>query len=229
MISLQTRNNVKDAIRLVSPIAIKASEQDDGVFEGYGSVFGVLDSYKDVVLPGAFSASLEKHKTAGTLPAMLWQHNPGKPIGVYTEMREDQKGLFVRGRLSLDTEQGREAYALLKMGALRGLSIGFMPVDSERVDGVNRVKEVDLWEVSLVTFAANSAANVESVRSFDTKQINSLSDVEKCLRDEGGFSRSQATAIVARTTDLYRRQRDAVRGVSETKQGAEALLQKLKS
>lgn len=229
MTLLQTRNSeIKVKSRLVSPIAVKMTD-DEGVFEGYGSVFGVKDSYGDVVDSGAFAESLKKHQAAGTLPALLWQHNPGKPIGVYTEMREDEKGLFVRGKLALSTEQGREAYELLKMGALRGLSIGFMPVDTEMGDGVNRLKEIDLWEVSLVTFPANGAANVSGVKSTDTKDLTSLSDVERCLREEGGFSRSQATAIVARTTELYRRQREAAQSISDTKQGASALLEKLKS
>ena len=106
-------------------LQIKAAG-DDGTVEGYGSVFGVRDNYDDVIAKGAFVQSLKDHKAAGTMPAMLWQHDADKPIGVWTEMVEDEKGLRIKGQLAMETVKGKEAHALLKMGALNGLSIGFM-------------------------------------------------------------------------------------------------------
>ena len=182
--------------RLDVPFKIKAVSED-GIFSGYGSVFGVIDSYKEVVAPGAFSESLSQRT-----PALLWQHRSGEPIGVYSALREDQTGLYVEGKLALKTARGAEAYELLKMGAISGLSIGFVTRDDsyDRVTGIRTLKKVDLWEVSLVTFPANDAARVSGVKSIDT--IASLADAESYLRDAGGFSRREATALVSRIKSL---------------------------
>lgn len=182
--------------RLDVPFKIKAVSED-GLFSGYGSVFGVIDSYKEVVAPGAFSESLSQRT-----PALLWQHRSGEPIGVYSALREDQTGLYVEGKLALKTARGAEAYELLKMGAISGLSIGFVTRDDsyDRVTGIRTLKKVDLWEVSLVTFPANDAARVSGVKSIDT--IASLADAESYLRDAGGLSRREATALVSRIKSL---------------------------
>lgn len=170
---------------------------DDGMIEGYGSVFGVRDSYSDIVAAGAFKASLAAHKAAGTMPALLWQHRSDEPIGVWTSMVEDQKGLAVVGQLAMDTTRGREAHALLKMRAINGLSIGFYlkewKYDTE--NDVRTLTEVDLWETSLVTFPANSAARVTAVKSIET--LESLREVEMMLRDRG-FTKTEAVALVAK-------------------------------
>lgn len=203
---------------------------EDGTFEGYGSVFGVKDSYSEVVAPGAFAASLKQHKADGTYPALLWQHDPSKPIGVYTSMREDEKGLLVKGKLALDTQLGKEAYSLLKMGGLNGLSIGFMPVKSE-VDektGVRSLTEIDLWEVSLVTFPANGKARVEGVKS-DLSRITRFAELERHLRDVHGLSNSEATAIVAKCKEIDRRFRDEAKAKSDIKASADRLLTILNS
>lgn len=185
--------------RLDVPFKIKAVSED-GLFSGYGSVFGVIDSYKEIVAPGAFSESLSQRT-----PALLWQHRSGEPIGVYSALREDQTGLYVEGKLALKTARGAEAYELLKMGAISGLSIGFVTRDDsyDRVTGIRTLKKVDLWEVSLVTFPANDAARVSGVKSIDT--IASLSDAESYLRDAGGLSRREATAFVSRIKSLHGR------------------------
>ena len=182
--------------RLDVPFKIKAVSED-GLFSGYGSVFGVIDSYKEVVAPGAFAESLSQRT-----PAMLWQHRSGEPIGVYSALREDQTGLYVEGKLALKTARGAEAYELLKMGAISGLSIGFVTREDsyDRVTDVRTLKKVDLWEVSLVTFPANDAARVSGVKSIDT--IASLADAESYLRDAGGLSRREATALVSRIKSL---------------------------
>jgi HK97 family phage prohead protease len=173
---------------------------EDGLFSGYGSVFGVVDSYKEIVVPGAFTESLAAKK-----PSLLWQHRSGEPIGVYTTVKEDSVGLHVDGKLALKTARGAEAYELLKMGAVTGLSIGYQVRDEsyDRVSGINTLKKLDLWEVSLVTFPANDAARVTGVKTVE--EIESLKDAEAFLRDAGGFSKSQALAIVARIKSMQGR------------------------
>ena len=184
--------------RLDVPFQIKAVS-DDGLFSGYGSVFGVIDSYKEVVAPGAFTKSLQRRT-----PSLLWQHRSSEPIGVYTSIREDQTGLYVEGKLALKTARGAEAYELLKMGAISGLSIGFLVKLFEYINNgeekVRRLTEIDLWEVSLVTFPANESARVSGVKSIDT--IESLADAEAFLREAGGLSRREATALVSRIKSL---------------------------
>lgn len=173
---------------------------EDGLFSGYGSVFGVVDSYKEIVVPGAFTESLQSKK-----PSLLWQHRSGEPIGVYTTVKEDSVGLHVDGKLALKTARGAEAYELLKMGAVTGLSIGYQVRDEsyDRVSGINTLKKLDLWEVSLVTFPANDAARVTGVKTVE--EIESLKDAEAFLREAGGFSKSQALALVARIKSMLRR------------------------
>lgn len=200
---------------------------DAGEFEGHGSVFGVEDSYGDIVAPGAFERSLTEHRTAGTLPALLWQHDASRPIGVYTDMREDAAGLYVKGKLLTETAQGREAHALLKAKAIRGLSIGFMTrkADYDEVSQIRTVRDVDLWEVSLVTFPANRMANVEAVKNTNNA-ITTERDLEKFLRD-AGMSKSEAAASVARLRASILDRRDAAQGIGKAMGAAERLLQQL--
>ena len=178
---------------------------DDGTFEGYGSVFGNVDSYKEIVAKGAFTESLTSLKSQGRMPALLWQHRSGEPIGVYTEMREDDTGLFVRGKLALKTARGAEAHELLKINALSGLSIGFMTCEDsyDKVTGIRTLKKVDLWECSLVTFPANDSARVSAVKNIES--IESLADAESFLRESGGFSKSEAVGFIARIKSMHGR------------------------
>jgi HK97 family phage prohead protease len=178
---------------------------DDGTFEGYGSVFGVVDSYQEVVAAGAFTDSLSALKQQNRMPALLWQHRSGEPIGVYTEMREDSIGLHVKGKLALKTARGAEAHELLKMKALSGLSIGFMTREDsyDKLTGVRTLKKLDLWEVSLVTFPANDAARVSAVKTIES--INTLADAESYLRESGGLTKSQAVGFIARVKSLQGR------------------------
>lgn len=181
------------------PFQIKAVSED-GLFSGYGSVFGVVDSYQEVVAPGAFKESLD-----GRVPALLWQHRSGEPIGVYTTVKEDNVGLHVEGKLALKTARGAEAYELLKMGAISGLSIGFVTREDsyDRVTGIRTLKKVDLWEVSLVTFPANDASRVATVKSIES--IKSFADAETYLREAGGLSKREAVAVLARIKSLQGR------------------------
>lgn len=206
--------------------------QKDGSFEGYGSVFGVVDAHKEIVVAGAYLSSLAKHKSEGTLPAMLWQHNTDEPIGTYTEMKEDGTGLWVKGQLELETQKGREAYALLKSGALSGMSIGYRvlsagPRDEETY--VRELKELDLWEVSLVTFPSNEASRVSGVKREEKFEgIETLRDCEAFLRDEGGMSQLEAKGILSLIKRLTIDQRDAEAGLSSVKTSQERLLKLLK-
>lgn len=180
------------------------SINDDGTVEGYGSVFGVKDSYSDIIQKGAFENSIKTHQTGKSMPALLWQHDSSQPIGVWTEMSEDDNGLKVKGRLAMDTEKGKEAYSLLKMGAISGLSIGYITnayLYDEKTD-VRTLTDVDLWEVSLVTFPSNTKARVTHVKSADDAQT--LKDAERILRDSG-FSKQDATSFVSRVKTLSSR------------------------
>lgn len=136
----------------------------DGTFEGYASVFNNVDSQRDRVHKGAFSASIKQRDKPVQL---LWQHQWEKPIGVITTLFEDARGLYMKGKLLLEVEQAREAYALLKAGVVRGLSIGYSVKRSRRSpdSGIRELLELNLWEISLVTMPANEAAQVTVVKS----------------------------------------------------------------
>lgn len=129
--------------------------------EGYASLFGACDQGGDVVTKGAYAQSLTKLAQDGRAVKMLWQHDPAQPIGIWDEVREDARGLFVKGRLLDSVERGREAAALIAAGAIDGLSIGYRTVKSARNDkGQRLLSELELWEVSLVTFPMLPSARV---------------------------------------------------------------------
>lgn len=139
---------------------------DGAVIEGYASYFGKRDKGGDVVLAGAYAASLKALEARGARVKMLWQHDPAQPIGVWDEVREDGKGLYVRGRLLTSVERGREAAALIEAGGLDGLSIGYRTVRAEKdAKGQRLLSEVELWEVSLVTFPMLPDARVQAEAS----------------------------------------------------------------
>lgn len=144
------------------------SIEEDGIFTGYASVFDCVDFQNDQVMPGAFSKSLCTWRKKGMWPKMLWQHDHHHPIGEWLDMHEDAKGLWVKGHLLLDVRKGREAYALLKRNVVNGLSIGFsLEKAAFSPRGHQLIQEVDLHEISLVTFAANPKAKVEWIKSID--------------------------------------------------------------
>ena len=172
--------------------------KDDGFFVGYGSVFNVRDSYGDIVRPGAFAASLADWAENGKAPKLLWQHDPSQPIGVWEKLEEDDHGLRMEGRLLIeDVPKAREAYALLKAGAIDGLSIGYSVKRAKWNDDEDALDlfALNLWETSIVTFPANEAATVSEVKNaLQRGELPTLKEFEKFLRD-AGFSNSQATAI----------------------------------
>lgn len=124
---------------------------DDGRIAGYASLFGLPDQGNDVVMPGAFARSLAERRAP---VRFLWQHDASEPIGVWDEVTETANGLYVSGRLALATRRGAEALALLRMGAIDGVSIGYRTVRASKdpETGRRQLHEIDLWEVSLVTF-----------------------------------------------------------------------------
>jgi uncharacterized protein len=141
-----------------------AAVAEDGVFEGYASLFGVPDLGKDVVTPGAFAESLARRGAQGV--RLLWQHDPGEPVGRWLSIAEDARGLRVRGKLNLAVERAREIHALMREGAVDGLSIGFRVERArhERATGLRRLEKLDLWEISVVTFPMQPGARVGAVK-----------------------------------------------------------------
>lgn len=148
---------------------------DTAEISGYASVFGASDQGNDVVQKGAYAASLKAIKAAGRNVKMLWQHDPSKPIGVWDEVREDEKGLFVKGRILADVQAGAEALSLIKAGAIEGLSIGYRTIRAEKSQkGTRLLHELDLWEVSLVTFPMLPEARVEAEVKADDQLAQEL-------------------------------------------------------
>ena len=194
----------KDIIEVKSELKAwddENSSEEYGMFEGYGSVFGNKDLGNDVIEKGAFTKSIKRRTNKGV--KLLYQHKSDMPIGVFDEIREDDHGLVVKGRLALKTQAGAEAYELLKMGALDGLSIGFKinpsEVSYDRRANKRIIKEVDLMEVSLVTFPMNPQATVRSVKG----QEISIREWEKGMRDAFNLSRSESKMAAKAVTDVF--------------------------
>ena len=200
---------------LDAPFDVKALDET-GAFEGYASLFETVDQARDVVSPGAFEKSLAAWAAKGRLPALLWQHDAGEPIGIWRQMLEDARGLYVAGRLFVDDiPRARQAYALMKAGGLSGLSIGFRTVEAafdERAR-VRRLVEVELMEVSLVTFPALEGARVGAVKTAG--RIATIREFESFLRDAGGFSHAAARAIAAGGFKAFSEPRDEAVGLDQ--------------
>lgn len=161
---------------------------DGTQIEGYASLFGATDQGGDQVASGAYAASLKSLIATGRRVKMLWQHDPAHPIGVWDEVREDAKGLFVKGRLLESVEKGREAAALIAAGAIDGLSIGYRTKKASKGDGGTRVlQEVELWEVSLVTFpmlpSARVGAKSDALDVSAPQAMQNLGELAEVFRD----------------------------------------------
>jgi HK97 family phage prohead protease len=139
----------------------------EGYFSGYASIFDTVDAHKDQLIRGAFQETLSQWDQNGEMPKMLWQHDPHEPIGYWTHIEEDHRGLYVEGQLLLDLQRGREAYVLLKAGVLKGLSIGFRIKNAikPKSTSLRLITNVDLLEISLVTWGANKEALVQQVKT----------------------------------------------------------------
>lgn len=179
------------------PFEVK-SVTEEGKFTGYGSVFGNIDLHRDVIMPGAFAKSLDNHKSRGTLPAMLWQHSMRDVVGIYESMDEDDHGLKLAGELFIKDSipEADKAYTLMRRKAVTGMSIGFnIPKGGEEYNkekNIWEIKEVDLVEVSIVTWPANPEAQIESVKSA----LQNPREFERLLRD-AGLSSLQAKRLMS--------------------------------
>lgn len=179
---------------------------DSGSFEGYASIFGNVDLGGDVVERGAFK---EIVKGRNGLVKILYQHNPRDPIGT-AEVKQDDKGLSFRGQLILEAASARSAYALMKGGALDGMSIGYDVLDGgSKVleSGIRMLTGLKLWEISPVTFGMNMLAGIDSVKA--ASQITNIREFEDFLRDVGGFSKAQARLLASGGWKAMPDQRDA--------------------
>ena len=184
-------------------------EARDGRIAGYASVFGAVDLGRDAVERGAFEKSLETRGTGGI--RMLFQHDPAQPIGRWTNIREDARGLYVEGQVSTEVAKGREVLALLRNGGLDGLSIGFRTVRARKDarSGIRRIQEADLWEISVVTFPMLPEARVTAVKAG---RLPTAREFERWLVRDAGLTRSEAKAVIAGGFASLRNGRDGAAG-----------------
>lgn len=196
-------------------VKLDVDADESGLFSGYGAFFGNEDSYGDVIEKGAFAETLKEWKARGKFPPMLLQHGGGMfsespdgmlPVGIWTDMKEDSKGLKVEGKLfALSTERGQYIYEGLQAGSLDGLSIGYKVREQRRGTRAGEpdrtLLNIDLWEVSIVTFPANDKARVSSVKTLTPDQLR---DLEGVLGERGLSRRDRAIAASAFKSWLQR-------------------------
>lgn len=185
--------------RRTSPLAFKAT--DDGRIEGYGSVFGVVDTYNEVVEKGAFAESIAGLKAEGSLLPMLWQHRSGEPMGVWDEFEEDDKGLALKGGIVAASPSAVERFAFVKSGAVRGLSIGYYVLEDSwnEKTKIRTLKRLELVETSVVTFPANREALANPIKAkLRRGQGASIKEFERMLREELRISKADATLIASK-------------------------------
>jgi len=179
-------------------LSVKFDDARPGFFSGYASVFGLVDSYGDTIAPGAYSKTLQNRER----PIQLRWNHYGGVVGKWLTLREDEKGLYVEGELTPGHSVAQDAYALMKHGAVNGLSIGYRPIEAEQKDdGTRLLKQIDLVEISIVETPADAAALIGDVKSA-IDGAESLKEIEALLRDAGGFSRADACALVARIKSM---------------------------
>ena len=164
-----------------APALITSLDRDQ--FEGYASLFGVADGAGDVVAPGAFAQSLRRDGVSRV--RMLYQHFAHEPIGVWEELREDKRGLYVKGRIVTSIERGREVLALLNEGALNGLSIGFRTRRARRdaATGLRTLLDIELWEVSVVTFPLLQGSQITAIGTKKDELAESFRKASTSLRN----------------------------------------------
>lgn len=169
----------------------------DGTFEGYASLFNREDLARDVVMPGAFRESLKRRGARGV--KLLFQHDANQPIGVWTALQEDARGLYARGRLMREVGKAREVMALMRAGALDGLSIGFRTVKARRdkTTGVRRLDRIDLWEISVVTFPLLPDARITTTKQKPFASAPPTErEFERWLTRDAGLTRNEARAVL---------------------------------
>ena len=190
---------------------------DEGTITGYGSVFGALDAGNDIVLPGAFKKSLAAR--GGKPIPMLWNHIDSFPIGKWTEVSEDERGLKLTGKFTMASTKAQEIHALAKDQVISGLSIGYKTknADVDESTGIRRLKELDLWEVSVVTFPMLDIAQIDTVKSDEgsigLEEFLSMTDREQervlTKRDARQLSRSAAISLMRDGIPALKAKRDA--------------------
>lgn len=184
------------------PFELKEGDvEETGLFRGYGAIFGIKDSHSDVIMPGAFTKTLAAGGRNRSGVAMLYQHDFRRPIGVWNLLAEDRKGLKVEGQLAIKTKDGGDTYELMKLGALKGLSIGYDAIihefDSKKK--IRYLKEVELWEISPVTFGANIKASVTAVKELKEliQRAGTERELERALRESDIFSKTDAQHVIS--------------------------------
>ncbi|WP_343313898.1 HK97 family phage prohead protease [Brucella sp. BE17] len=182
----------------------------DGSFSGYASVFGLADLGHDIIERGAFARALKERGPSGI--RMLWQHDAAEPIGVWTKIGEDVRGLYVEGRLAKGVTRAREALELMRSGGLDGLSIGFRTVKARKDarSGLRHILEADLWEISIVTFPMLPQARIANVKA----DLPTIREFERWLTRDAGLSRASARIVIAKgyaALNAKRTQPEAVR------------------
>lgn len=195
-----------------------SEDGEKGVFTAYANVKWTIDSYDEVTVDGAFKQSIERHRANGTVPKMLFQHNPDIVIGKWISIEEDELGLKVTGQLALTTQKGAEIYELLKMGALDSLSIGYLTI-KERYDpsnGITYLEVVDVYEISVVTFPANDKSTVTEIKSavpevvvdepaVEIAPINNVTEEETKAAEELETKRRTLDLVVKLTSMFVRK------------------------
>ena len=179
-------------------LSVKFDDARPGFFSGYASVFGLVDSYGDTIAPCAYSKTLQNRER----PIQLRWNHYGGVIGKWLTLREDEKGLYVEGELTPGHSVAQDAYALMKHGAVNGLSIGYRPIEAEQKDdGTRLLKQIDLVEISIVETPADAAALIGDVKSA-IDAAGSLKEIEALLRDVGGFKRNDVKALISRIKSM---------------------------
>lgn len=181
----------------------------DGRFSGYASLFGAIDQGNYMVAQGAFSGSLKNRKPSDV--RMLFQHDPDQPIGCWKKIIEDEKGLYVEGKITRGVRRSEEVLELMREGALDGLSIGFK-TKRARVNPATKVRIImaaDLWEISIVTFPLLEEARIETVKSAQQNKLPTSREFERWLTRDAGLSRREAKMIISNGFNALHGKRDA--------------------
>jgi HK97 family phage prohead protease len=210
-------------LNAVETVDFKFYEGKQGLFSGYASVFGGVDSYGDTIMPGAYKATLENRDR----PVQLRFNHEQGVIGKWTRMEEDDKGLYVEGELTPGHSKAIDVYASLKHGAISGLSIGYraMAYTENETGGLN-LQEISLIEISVVESPADLNAQIGTIKSV-LDEVKTLKEIEALLRDAGGFSRADSTALVSRIKALTHGDRESEKNASELLQYIQSASSKL--
>lgn len=175
-------------------------DKDTGEFTCYGNVKGNIDHAQDRTMDGAYMDSINKHKSNGTMPKMFWMHNPMElPVGVWTDMKEDSRGLWMKGRLS-DTAMGRDIETLAKDGALDSFSIGYRVIEEKwnQEKRCNDLHKLDIIEVSWVTFACNEESRLQEIKSkMHDGGTPSKAELRELLKTIPGLSKREIERITS--------------------------------